>query len=297
MELRQINYFITVAEELHFRKAADRIGISQPALSQQIQQLEEEIGGELFIRSKRKVSLTEAGKAFLPEAISLITQSVRAVDITRKAFSGLIGELTIGFVESATWDILPSILKIYRKLYPEVRISLLRLSTAQQVKQLAENKIHGGIVGYPVKEPLSCYSLREESYWVALPAGHSLTAVDMIRIEDLKKEEFITTSRETGQFYYDSMVKVCMDGGFSPMIVQTANEIYTVLSLVSCGIGIALIHESAKNLRNDVIYKPLYGTKQWAYQFSFAWKEENAAPAVKCLLEVIKEMYPRQIEK
>ncbi len=140
MELRQINYFITVAEELHFRKAADRIGISQPALSQQIQQLEEEIGGELFIRSKRKVSLTEAGKAFLPEAISLITQSVRAVDITRKAFSGLIGELTIGFVESATWDILPSILKIYRKLYPEVRISLLRLSTAQQVKQLAENK-------------------------------------------------------------------------------------------------------------------------------------------------------------
>lgn len=296
MEFRQLKYFIAVAEELHFGRAANRIGIAQPALSQQIQQLEQDLGGKLLVRTKRSVSLTDAGKLFLNQARLMITQADYAVDITRQAFSGVFGELVIGFVESASWDILPHVIQIYRKRYPDVKIALKHLHTINQLEAIQNGNIHVGISGFPANSSnLNIHIIRKESYWVAMPKEHHLSKKQNIFINDLKTENMVTTNREVGAFYYDSMIKMCMDAGFSPQICQTANEMQTILSLVSCGIGIALIHESAKHLRSDLIYKELLGTNHHAYQPSFVWKKDNISPAVKCFLDIALNLYPQTV--
>ncbi|MDF2652563.1 MAG: LysR family transcriptional regulator [Paenibacillus sp.] len=294
MELRQVAYFVAVAEECHFGRAARKIGIAQPALSQQIKQLEQELGGELFNRTKRHVSITDAGKVFLNESKLLLAQANHATKAVKSAFSGSAGELVLGFVESATWDILPRTLAAYRRLYPNVHVSLQPLHTINQMNAIREGKVHIGILGMPVDDPaLSVYVLRKEAYLVALPAHHHLITKTKIHVQDLAEEPFVTTVREVGPSYYDSRIKVCMDAGFSPIIVQTARDMQTVLALVSSGLGIALINDSAKHIRDDVVYKPLFGTHQHAYQMSFTWKKENHAPIIEGFLKVMQQLYPR----
>ncbi|MCO7124761.1 LysR substrate-binding domain-containing protein [Sporolactobacillus shoreicorticis] len=293
MELRQIKYFVAVSEECHFGRAAHKIGIAQPALSQQIKRLEQELGGALFTRTKRHVAITDAGKVFLTEAKALLTQAERAKKAVGNAFKGNVGELVLEFVESATWKIIPEMLAIYRKLYPNVKVILQPLHTINQVDAIKNGKIQVGILGTPIEDPLLFnYLLRKESYVVALPVHHSLASKTEIFANDLRNEAFVTTLRETGTFYYDSMIKVCMDAGFSPRIIQEARDMQTVLALVSSGLGIALIHESARHIRNDVVYKPLIGTCQKAYQMSFAWRKEADSPVVINFLKVIKHLYP-----
>ncbi len=293
MEFRQLNYFVAVAEELHFGRAAKKVGIAQPALSQQIQKLEEDLGGKLFVRTKRTVALTDAGKLFLNQAKIIITQADYAVDITRQAFSGVFGELVVGFVESTSWDILPHVIEIYRKKFPNVKISLKHLHTVNQIEALLSGTIHIGISGYPVNNPsLSHHTIRKESYWVAMPKEHYLANKQTVFISELKNENIVATNRDIGAFYYDSMIKMFMDAGFSPQICQTADEMQTILSLVSCGTGIALIHESAKHLRSDLIYKELQGTNHHAYQPCFVWKKDNISPTLKCFLDIALNLYP-----
>ncbi|WP_167815136.1 LysR substrate-binding domain-containing protein [Sporolactobacillus shoreae] len=133
---------------------------------------------------------------------------------------------------------------------------------------------------------------RFESYLVGLPIHHNLVSKTRIFVSDLGNEPFVAPLREVGSFYYDSMVKVCMDAGFSPKNIQTAKDMQTVLALVSSGLGIALINESAKYIRNDIVYKPLFGTLQQAYQMSFAWKKGNNSPIVNNFLKVVKQLDP-----
>lgn len=203
MEFRQLKYFIAVAEELHFGRAANRVGIAQPALSQQIQQLERDLGGKLFVRTKRTVFLTDAGKLFLNQARLMITQADYALDITRQAFSGVFGELIIGFVESASWDILPHVIQIYRRKYPDVKIALQHLHTINQIEALQSGNIHIGISGFPANNPnLNFHIIRKESYWVAMTKEHNLANKQAIFISELKNENMVATNREVGAFYY-----------------------------------------------------------------------------------------------
>ena len=293
MELRQVRYFVAVAEELHFGRAADKIGIAQPALSQQIKQLETELGGELLMRTKRKVLLTDAGKLFLEQAKSLLAHTEYAESITRRAFSGLLGKMVIGFVESATWDILPRILSAYNQKYPDVKVVIRKLNTHEQSEALKNHSIDVGISGFSIEDPALCIrTVRQERYWVALPKGHRLSGQVAVCIADLKNEKFIASNRETGRIYFDMMVQTCMSAGFSPQIVQTADELSTMLSLVSCGMGIALIHESVKNYRPDLVYKPLEDVDTIAYQLSFAWRKEDTAPTLSRFVQEIDNLYP-----
>jgi DNA-binding transcriptional LysR family regulator len=292
MELRQVRYFVAVAEECHFSRAAKKIGIAQPALSQQIKQLEQELGGELFTRTKRHVSITDAGKVLLTEAKLLLAQADHAKKTVEDAFSGTVGELVLGFVESATWTVLPRSLAVYRRLYPNVKVLLQPLHTVNQVHAIRDGKIDIGILGTPIEDStMSIYTLKKESYIVALAKNHHLVSKAKINVKDLAHESFITTVREVGASYYDSMIKVCMDADFNPSIIQTATDMQTVLALVSSGLGIALINDSAKHIRNDVVYKPLFGTNQQAYQMSFAWRTENESQVVKNFLNVIQQLY------
>jgi len=292
MDLKQMAYFVAVAEELHFSRAAVRVRIAQPALSQQIQQLEQELGGALLIRNKRNVSLTEAGAVFLSEAKTMLMQAEHAKTVARQAFSGIVGELSVGFVEAATWSALPQVVAAYRTQYPQVKLTLQHLNTAKQIQALQNRNIHVGIIGLPIDNPaLSFHLIAKEPYWVALPPGHRLADKSDVFVSDLVREQFVFTNREAGPLYYDKIVKVCLDAGFSPEIIQSANEMLTVLSLVSCGMGIALIHESAKNLRSDLIYKRLLGTDQSAYQLSFVWEKANIPPTLQGFLKIIEKYY------
>ncbi|GIO60466.1 LysR family transcriptional regulator [Paenibacillus cineris] len=295
MELRQLKYFVTLAEDLHFGRAADRVGIAQPALSQQIRQLEQELGGALFIRTKRSVSLTAAGSLFYEEARNLLHHADRAVDKVSRAFSGMIGEIRIGFVESATWDILPQVISAYRQKYPEVQITPCHLHSSSQIEALLDGTLSIGITGIPVNEPLlMSYSIRSEPFWVAFPPEHPLGNRHTVHIGELSRESFITTNREVGKVYYDTMIQVCMEAGFSPAIVQTADEMHTLLSLVSSGLGIALIHESARHLRTDLAYKPVLGVSQSAYRMSFVWKKDPISPLLRGFLDTMQKLYPQQ---
>lgn len=274
MELRQVKYFLEVAEFLHFGKAADKIGITQPALSQQIKLLEEELGGKLFHRTKQKVYLTEAGRVFYKHAQLLIKHAAEMIEITRKTFSGNYGNIKIGFVESATLDILPKIMEKFYKSYPEVNAVLQHAHTEKQIELFASNHLDVGIMGFPPNsDKLDFYVLKTEPYWVALPPQHHLCEKELLDIKELANEKFITTNREVGKVYYDKMIQICLEAGFSPNIAQQANEMQTILSFVSFNRGIALIHESAQMIRNDVIYKPLTGISTYAYKPSLVWKK------------------------
>lgn len=278
MELRQVKYFLEVAEFLHFGKAANKIGITQPALSQQIKLLEEELGGVLFHRTRQKVYLTEAGKIFYKHAATLVNYADETIEMVKKCFSGNYGDIRIGFVESATLDILPKIMENYHKNYPEVNAILQHVHTEKQIELLAKNQLDVGIMGYPPdSDKLDFYVLRTEPYWVALPNKHPLCYKESIDIKELSSEKFITTNREVGKVYYDKMIQICLEAGFSPEIVQQANEMQTILSFVSGNMGIALIHESAQKLRNDIVYKPLTGVSNYAYKPCIAWKKDPSS--------------------
>lgn len=274
MELRQLIYFNAVAEELHFGKASKKVHISQPALSLQIQQLEKELGGLLFVRTKQHVSLTDAGTIFWKHTKQILLQSEKAIHLTHESFLGNYGQLTIGFVESATWSVLPFVIKNYRNVYPDVKLTLQHLHTIKQIDAIKKNELDIGIIGLsPNDHDLDFHTIQSEPYVAAFSQEHPFCKKKCIKLSDLKYENFITTTRKVGPEYYDRVTQLCLKAGFSPKICQEADEMQTILSIVSCGMGIALIHKTAQNLRSDLVYKSLTGTHESAYELSLVWRK------------------------
>ena len=203
MELRHLRYFVTVAEELHFGRAAQRLQIAQPPLSQQIRQLEEELGVQLFHRTKRSVQLTEAGQLFLEEACQILTRAEQAIQIVQRADRGETGRLTLGFVGSATYSVLPVVLKVFRKRFPEVLLSLHEMTTTQQVQALHEDRIHLGFVRPPIHEQeLMIESILKEPFVAVLPKFHRLANETQISLRSLANDPFILFPRYLGSGFY-----------------------------------------------------------------------------------------------
>jgi DNA-binding transcriptional LysR family regulator len=189
MELRHLHYFIAVAEELHFSRAAERLCISQPPLSQQIRDLEEELGVKLFERTKRHVHLTEAGKVFLDRSYLLLAQLEQAIAATQRIGRGEVGQLAIGFVDSAMYTSLPEMLKGFREQFPAVELRLQEMTTAQQIQALYDKQIDVGIVRSAISEPsLSVECLLPESLVLALPENHPLSAQTQVSLSALADE-------------------------------------------------------------------------------------------------------------
>jgi DNA-binding transcriptional LysR family regulator len=203
MELRHLRYFVTVAEELHFGRAAQRLQIAQPPLSQQIRQLEEELGVQLFHRTKRSVQLTEAGQLFLEEACQILTRAEQAIQIVQRADRGETGRLTLSFVGSATYSVLPVVLKVFRRRFPEVLLSLHEMTTTQQVQALHEDRIHLGFVRPPIYEQeLMIESILKEPFVAVLPEFHRLANETQISLLTLANDPFILFPRYLGSGFY-----------------------------------------------------------------------------------------------
>jgi DNA-binding transcriptional LysR family regulator len=291
MELRHLRYFRAVATELHFGRAAEKLHIAQPPLSKQIQDLERELGFDLFTRTKRSVTLTPAGQAFLVEVNQIFQQLDRAIDIGGKTSRGELGQISIGFVGSATYNILPVILQQFRDRYPAVQIELHELTTDRQLIWLREGRIDIGLIRPPiVEQDLASQVIFQESLVIALPIGHPLATNSAIDLTALAAEPFILFPRELAPGLYDPIISICQSAGFSPQVVQECIQMQTIVSLVSANMGISILPASIQSAqRQGVVYKPINSANlsiEKLAKIAIVWRISDDSPTMKRLLEL-----------
>lgn len=290
MELRHLHYFIAVAEELNFSRAAKRVHIAQPPLSQQIRDLETELGVTLFERTKRKVTLTDAGEVFLEEVRRIIQQVDRAVELVRKAGRGEVGRLIIGFNSSASYSILPQILHDFRVHCPDVEPQLQELTTTQQLEGLREDRLDLGLLYLPIEDDnLKTLPLIKESLIIALPETHPLSDRTEICLEMLKNELFILPTRQLGEGLYRRIISFFEQNNFIPQRVQEVVQLQTATSLVAGNVGVAIVPSSLQNLqRKGVVYQPLQETTP-EITIAAAWRQNNQSPILAKFLNSIEQ--------
>lgn len=262
MELRHLRYFVAVAEELHFGRAAELLGISQPPLSQQIQALEQELGVRLFERSNRHVALTDAGRLFLEETRQTLAQVSKSVDVVRRAEQGEIGELQIGFTASAPFvSIIPRAVFAFRQAFPAVHLNLQEMTSRQVSQALVDKKLQIGMIR-PLELPaeLDAVELLGEPLVALLHAGHPL-AGDQDRgltLAELADEPFVFFPRSYGTGLYGQLFSLARQAGFSPRITQEAHEALTIIGLVAAGLGVSVLPASFRRIRIDgVVFRTL----------------------------------------
>lgn len=261
MELRQLRYFVAIAEEGGFSRAAQRLHVSQPPLSTQIKSLEEEIGAQLLARTNRGVSLTAAGQVFYDEVRDVLARLDNARSKTLQADRGDVGLLNVGFVSIADYSILPPALKSFRAQFPLVEVQLHELTTDAQIRELRAARLDLGLALAPVEEPdLDFKSILREELVLAAPADHPCAKGDAIDLRTLAKASFIVPPRDIAPGLYDLTISRCRAAGFAPRIVQNARQMQTVIGLVSSGMGVALVPASVRNLKRiGVSYRRLRG--------------------------------------
>jgi len=290
IELRHLHYFIAVAEELHFSRAAQRLHISQPPLSQQIRGLEDELGVKLFERTKRQVQLTEAGKIFLERAYGVLGQLEVAIEETQRIGRGEVGRLAIAFVDSAMYTLLPEILRVFREKFPAVELRLQELTTAQQIQALHHKQVDIGIVRSAISEPgLSGSCFLPESLVLALPETHPLSAQTQLSLSTLADESFILFPAKMGPVFYEQIINLCQQAGFRPKVAQEAVQMQTIVGLVAAGLGIAFVPASLQNFhRSGVIYRPLQEQipKTGLY---LAWRQHDLSPVIRAFLSLAQK--------
>ena len=292
LELRQLRYFVTVAEELHFGKAALRLHMTQPPLSQTILALEELLGAALFERNRRGVALTPAGLALLPEARRMLAQSLELPQLVRRAAGGEVGRLTLAFVSSADYSVLPPFLRAYRAAYPQVQITLQEATSDLQLDDLLHNRIDAGLLIPPLPDKagleLDYLPVLSEPLVLALPAG-LLKKQGRLALASLPRLPLIIFPRAISPALYDAILSVFRDAGVTPEIGQQAIQMQTIVSLVSAGMGMALVPQSVSNLmRPGVEYRALRDATPLV-ETGLAWRRDNASPVLRGFLELLRK--------
>ncbi|AQT92119.1 LysR family transcriptional regulator [Pseudomonas azotoformans] len=262
MELRHLRYFIAVAEELHFGRAAQVLGISQPPLSQQIQALEQEVGARLFERTNRRVELSEAGRLFLQEARLVLAQVDKAADVARRAQLGELGELKIGFTSSAPFNSsIPQAIFAFRQAFPAVHLNLQEMSSTEVAESLVDESIQVGLMRpLPLPDSLGVVELMREPLVAVLNAGHPLVEGSErgLHLAQLAQEPFVFFPRTYGSGLYAQLLNLARDAGFSPHFAQEAGEAMTIIGLVAAGLGVSVLPASYQRIRIDgVVYRTL----------------------------------------
>ncbi|MFC5476095.1 LysR substrate-binding domain-containing protein [Paraherbaspirillum soli] len=294
IELRQLRYFVAVAEEKHFGRAALRLHMTQPPLSQTIQALEASIGTLLFARTKRSVALTPAGLALLPEARRILQQASTLPDLARRAASGESGLLSLSFVSTADYSILPPLLREFRETYPQVQIELREATTDLQLEQLVQGSIDAGLLIPPLsdkaKSALDYLPVLSEPLILAAPTGlKALRAKGKIALSSLSEMPLIIFPRRIAPGFHDTILACFRAAGVTPHIGQEAIQMQTIVGLVSAGMGIALVPQSVSNLkRPGVDYRELQDNTPMV-ETGLAWRRDNASPVLKAFLELLRK--------
>jgi DNA-binding transcriptional LysR family regulator len=262
MELRHLRYFVAVAEELHFTRAAERLHIGQPPLSQQIQALEAELDVQLFERNKRSVRLTAAGLLFLDDARRILGLSEQAATTARRAHRGEIGELRIGFTYSTPFTpLFARVINRYRQLYPEVTLTLLETGTLHQIDAISQRAMDLGFLRPPevvIPDTIVLTVLHEDRMLAVLPVEHPLAARAQLALADLAGVPFVMYSKKAGTGFHPRLLRLCRAAGFEPLIGQEAGEAPTIIGLVAAGCGISVLPTPFDSIHMEgVCYRPI----------------------------------------
>jgi len=293
MELRHLRYFVAVAEEGHVTRAAERLGIQQPPLSQQIRALERELDVQLFHRKPRGVELTPAGRALFGEAKAIIDRAAEAVAATRRAARGEAGRIGLGFTSSASFHpFVPRAIRAFREAHPLVGLALEESGTTELVDALRAETIDAAFVRSPVgaSADLVVRPLLEEPMVVALPSGHPLSVIGgMLPLADLAGETFILYRRPVGPGLHDAIIAACDRAGFSPKIGQEAPRMLSTLSLVAAGLGVTVVPQSMSRLEAEgVAYRGLDPAAQLTAPLNLAYRRGDISAAVRRFVALVE---------
>ncbi|WP_024903744.1 LysR family transcriptional regulator [Robbsia andropogonis] len=254
MELRHLRYFVAVAEEANFTRAAARLGIGQPPLSQQIKQLEALTGVRLFHRGAQGVSLTEAGQAFAPEARAALSAASRALQAARRAAQGEIGRLSVGFTSSASFNpVLPQAIRRFRRAFPEVVLSLVEANTQHLLDDLQEGRLDAVFIrpSDQAIDGLMLHRFADESMKIIVPSDHHLACGKPLPLTVLAGEPFVFFPRANGISLFEEVYKACIGAGFTPLLAQEAPQISSVVNLVAAGLGVSIVPAAIATVRVD----------------------------------------------
>ncbi|MBN9388568.1 MAG: LysR family transcriptional regulator [Chloroflexi bacterium] len=291
MELRHIRYFVAIAEEGSFIRAAERLQIAQPPLSQQIQNMENELQFQLFDRSKRQVQLTRAGSLFLEKCYRILNQMDLAIEDARRISRGEIGRLVVGYINTTFYSTPREMLRVFRLRYPEVELVLRELLTAEQLADLHNSQIDVGFAIMPIQdEALSSEVAFEDKFIVALPENHPLAGQPFVRLEDLANEAFIMHPHKVKSIFYDQIIRLCQQAGFTPKISQEVIQIHTSVNMVAAGMGVALVPGCASSIRvSGVVFKTLYPDPP-SLTLGVVWRKNDPSPVLQAFLDVVREI-------
>jgi DNA-binding transcriptional LysR family regulator len=291
IDFRRLRYFLAVAEELHFGRAAARLGIAQPPLSQQIQRLERELDTQLFVRTRRTVSLTDAGRALMEETRSILINVQGAISRVARAGRGETGVISVGFAASVMFQELPRIIRRFRTQYPDVRLDLRELPTALQLTGLRVGDLDVGFVREPAPDPtLHLETVLREPLLIAVGKDHRLAARSRIRLQDLSQEDFVLFPEDVAPGLHRQVLALCQNAGFVPRVVQVSRELHTTVSLVAAGVGVTIIPGSVTKMGSTgVRYQPIRSVRVGT-RIDMAWRVDNARPVLNAFLGVVRNI-------
>ena len=297
MELRHLRYFVAVAEELNFTRAAEKLRLAQPSLTRQIHNLEDELGVRLLDRTKSQVSLTEEGVSFLVDARRLVALSVESVTAVQRFSRGESGQLNLGYLFKFNFDLLPATLVTFYQKRPEMAVNLFDMSPAEQIRALEARKIDLGFVG--LRPPaankavnvLTWECIAHHAVVVVLPAHHPLAKKSKIKITDLKSLFFVAMSEETHPGSRHWLSGLCQHAGFTPRILQDVELESGIMTFVAEGLGVTLAREQIKKLPHPgVVFRPLVMAAKADYWI--AWHGENRSKALGHYVDIVKKEAP-----
>jgi DNA-binding transcriptional LysR family regulator len=294
MELRHLRYFVAVADELNFTRAAQKLHLAQPSLTRQIHNLEEEIGVRLLDRGRNQVSLTEEGRRFLVDARRLVALSLESIKAVQRFSRGESGQLNLGYLFKFNFDLLPATLTTFYEACPEIAVNLFDMPPAEQLRALEARKIDLGFVGlrpaaaHKNMAALAWESVAHHNVVVVLPARHPLAKKAKIKLSELKSLFFVTMSEETHPGSRDWLTALCHEAGFAPRILQDVELESGIMTFVAEGLGVTLAREQIKKLpHRGVVFRPLTTAAKAGYWI--AWHRENHSKALSQFIEVVKK--------
>jgi DNA-binding transcriptional LysR family regulator len=285
----RLECFVALAEELHFHRAAERCHVSQPAMSQQVRNLERELGVQLAHRTKRTVVLTPAGEVFLREARKTLRQLELAVSLAQRTDRGEIGQLTVGVTSPALYIVFPETARLFREALPRVGVIVRELTTAEQEKALRAGDIDVGLVHPPLDDPgLRTEDVARATFHLALPDGHPLARNESLALADLAAERFVIFPRQIAPQLYDTIISLCQDAGFTLEIAMEAYPAQSIIALVSSGVGLGFIAGEMQRLnRPGVIYRPIRGPGPHL-RLGVAHHPDGVSPAVEAFVDAAR---------
>lgn len=294
IELRHFRYFIAVAEELHFGRAAERLFMTQPPLSMQIKQLEETVGAALFVRGSRPIELTAAGEMLLIHARSTIKQADIAIQKARLTSRGEAGNLTIAVTSASVLSLLPRLIASFRQRYPEVLIHIKEMVSRNQLNALKQSDINFGLIRLPTEYPsIESILIQLEPIVVAIPRKHKYADLDKISVNTLHQTPFISFDPENAAYFHKLASDLFSTHGVTPLIVQSATQLHTVLALVAAGFGLALVPKAASRIQlEDVVLRPLDVTPTLSAELHLAWNSNDTNPAINSFIELVRKEWP-----